>query len=77
MWSKLWQWLYDKDVQLNKLLGGNKGETISSRLGRHINRDGCILCKVFCRLILLPLGAVLNKDYRHCKKSIQTEFERK
>lgn len=68
IFEKIWQWLKAKDIQLNEFLGGTKGETISSRLGRHINRDGCILCKVFCRVPLIFLG------WKHCKKSIQDEY---
>ena len=62
------------DMFLNYALGGNKNETISSRLGRKIERDGCLPCKLFCRIFLLPLGIIFNKNaFRHCRESIQEE----
>lgn len=68
-------WLIKKDIQFNEFLGGNKGETISSRLGRHIMRDNCFLCRLFCRVILLPLGILINRDYKHCRDSIQKRYK--
>jgi len=60
------------------ILRGNKGEYISSRLGRHIKRDDCFACKFFCRVILLPLGLIFNKNpFRHCVESIQTKYVKK
>ena len=59
-----------------KLLNGNEGETISSRLGRYIERDNSIksfASKVFCRTILLPLGIIFDNSWKHCRESIQEE----
>jgi hypothetical protein len=68
------------DIWINVHVFGGKDETISSRLGRHIKRDGCFVCKVFCRLVLIPLSVVLKlfgyqKSWRHCVESIK-EVER-
>ena len=72
----LWNALYKLDVQANyKLLNGNEGETISSRLGRKIERDDCVSCRVFCRVVLFPLAVLLrNKHFKHCRDSIQEEY---
>ena len=57
------------------LLNGNKGETVSSRLGRKIERDNCFTCRVFCRTFLLVLAVIFrNKDLKHCRDSIQEQF---
>lgn len=78
MFKKLLAWFLKFDKQVNHyLLGGNKGETISSRLGRHIKYRNCNWCKLFCRGFLWILGPIAkNKNwFRHCKESIQSEFE--
>lgn len=62
------------DVWLNEKLGGNKGETISSRLGRHIENRNCWPCRIFCRTVLLPLGILLDRDFKHCRKSINEKY---
>ncbi len=75
-------WLLQKDKDVNhEWFKGNKGETVSSRLGRVIERDDCFVCtwsaKIFCRLGLAPLAWILGQGSHHCVKSIQPEFREK
>ena len=50
----------------NSLLGGCHLETISSRMGKLLHTDKCILCKWTCRVLDL-----FDKD--HCIKSIKQQ----
>lgn len=65
------------DIWVNyKLLNGKEGETISSRLGRYIERDNSIkswASKIFCRTVLLPLGILFDGSWKHCRESITEE----
>lgn len=63
---KLWEWLVKKDKQLNEIMGGDSDKTISWRLGKNIRKHNCWPCRIFCRTILLPLGFILNKSWKHC-----------
>ena len=71
------------DIWINvHLFGGYKGETISSRLGRHIKRDGCLACKIFCRVVLIPLSILLKligiqKTWKHCVEFANPKYEKK
>ncbi|MDA3832505.1 MAG: hypothetical protein PF495_03835 [Spirochaetales bacterium] len=68
MKDRILNFLIRADMWLNYHAGGNRGETISSRWGRRVVRDQCLLCKIFCRTILLPLGL------KHCVKHIQAKY---
>lgn len=72
--------LYLLDIWVNyRLLNGNEGETISSRLGRYIESDNIYKewsAKIFCRTVLLPLGILLDRDWKHCRKNIQERFRK-
>lgn len=63
------------DIWLNMKVFNGDEETISSRLGRHIERDECLACKIFCRVVLIPLSLVLiiigkQKGLKHCGESV-------
>lgn len=70
---------FDKWVNY-KILNGNEGETISSRLGRYIERDNgpkSWWSRLFCRTVLLPLGIIMrNEDWKHCRDSIQEKYRK-
>lgn len=75
----MWQWFLDLDIQLNEFLGGNKGETISSRLGRKIEDKNCWTCRIFCRVYLIPVSIILwlrgkGFHWKHCREYIQEEY---
>lgn len=51
------------DRVFNALLLGDGDETLSSRMGKYIRKNECVLCKFVCGL--------LNKiDPNHCVKNI-------
>lgn len=54
------------DHYANSLLGGHHLETISSRMGKLLHTDKCILCKWTCRFL-----DFFDKD--HCIKSIKQD----
>ena len=54
------------DQLVNTILGGYPDETMSSRMGKHLVKKDCRLCKFICRL--------LNKiDPNHCIDSIEKD----
>jgi len=70
--------LLELDKWVNhELLKGNEGETISSRLGRKIEREDCFWCRFFCRVSLLPLAIFFEQGGKHCRRSIQNEYREK
>ena len=80
--EKIKDFLYNADVWINvHIFKGNEGETISSRVGRKIERyDSCLWCRIFCRLVLFPLSLVLmlfgnQKTFKHCREFIQKEYK--
>ena len=52
------------DQLFNTILGGNPDETISSRMGRHLLKKNCKLCKIICKLLNLI-------DKNHCIDAIE------
>ena len=77
MWTEFKAKFIEVDIYFNYYwFNGNKGETISSRLGRRIKYYNCYPCKLFCRGILWVLGPFANNKnwFRHCKESIQKEY---
>lgn len=65
---KRWFWnvLVSMDQFANTLLGGNPDETLSSRMGKAIERGTCYLCRPICWL--------LHKiDPDHCIKTIERD----
>lgn len=72
--------LRNLDIWANERLGGNKGETISSRLGRYIEDDNHKVrgwaSRFFCRIGLLPLGIFIDKSWKHCRSSIDKRFKK-
>jgi hypothetical protein len=61
-----WNVFVALDQLANTLLFGDPDETISSRMGKHVAKNRCMLCKRICW--------VLNKiDYGHCAKSIESD----
>lgn len=61
----IWLQLTALDRYANSLLKGSPNETISSRMGRLIQKDKCKLCKLTCKIL-----DIFDKD--HCKKAIGT-----
>jgi len=60
----MWNLLIAVDQAINAVLGGDPDETLSSRMGKQVER--CKLCRWVCRL----LGKV---DRDHCIKSIEAD----
>ena len=58
--------LYSIDQLLNAFLGGYPDETLSSRMGKLVAGNKCLLCKGICWL----LGKF---DKNHCAKSIELD----
>lgn len=57
----------------HKIFRGHEDETISSRLGRKIEEDNCVGCRLFCRTVLLPLAIIFKQGAKHCRAAIQDE----
>ncbi len=69
------EFLIKIDIWINvHIFRGNEGETISSRLGRQIERRDCFWCRLFCRTILLPLALISGQGWKHCRKVIQNKY---
>ena len=49
----------------NAMMGGSEDETVSSRLGRKIEDENCVVCRGFCKV----LSFVFREKF-HCKNSI-------
>jgi hypothetical protein len=47
-WLYIFYWLYSLDVRVNVLLGGEQGQTLSSRMGEDIDAGRCYLCRPIC-----------------------------
>ena len=62
----LWNILVWIDQGLNTLLGGDPDETLSSRMGKAIRENRCVLCKWMCRFLDLF-------ETNHCEKSIEKD----
>lgn len=77
----LWRLFIKIDIIINEyLFNGNRGETLSSRMGRRIQRQRkegtkCRWCQFICRVVLKPLAKMLGQE-KHCEESIQDEFKR-
>jgi len=56
------------DQLLNALMGGDPDETISSRMGKYVQRGRGFIPCVLCKL----LDAVF-REKDHCKNSIETD----
>ena len=64
------------DIWINVyIFRGNEGETMSSRMGRKMQRKDCKWCHFMCRVVLKPL-ALLFGQKAHCVESIQEEYRR-
>jgi len=61
------------DLLLNTILGGSRGETISSRLGKGQLKDQPV--HTFFAHIVNFLFRVLFNDKNHCIENIQREIE--
>lgn len=62
----LWNWIVWVDQGCNTALGGDPDETLSSRMGKAIRENRCVLCRQICR--------VLNWiDPNHCQKHIEED----
>jgi hypothetical protein len=59
----LWNLLRAADQVLNTILGGDPREELSSRMGKYMLENKCILCKYVCRLLDIF-------QFQHCEKSI-------
>lgn len=61
-----WNILIAFDQLINTVLGGDPDETISSRMGKHIENDRCTFCKLICGVL-----DIFDKD--HCAKSVEPD----
>jgi hypothetical protein len=61
-----WNILISFDQLANTLLFGDPDETISSRMGKHMMKDRCLLCKGICFILHLI-------DPKHCVKSVEDD----
>ena len=61
-----WNNLVSTDQLFNTILFGDPDETLSSRMGKSISENKCILCKFIC-------GILNIFDSQHCKKSIESD----
>jgi len=62
----IWNLLISLDQLCNTILGGYPDETMSSRMGKHLVKKNCFLCKFICSL--------LNKiDKNHCIDAIEND----
>lgn len=59
----LFNWAILLDLAVNTLIGGSPRETLSSRMGKAVAEDRCVLCKGICWLLDLV-------DPDHCQKTI-------
>ncbi|MFC6633535.1 hypothetical protein [Microbulbifer taiwanensis] len=62
----LWNLLIALDQLANALLGGDPDETISSRMGKAVREERCVLCRFLCDLLH-------RIDPNHCQKSIEED----
>lgn len=62
----LWNLLIALDQLTNTILLGDPDETLSSRMGKEIKANRCLLCRGLCRLI----G---HFDRNHCAKTIEPD----
>lgn len=62
----LWNILIGIDQLLNALALGDPDETLSSRMGKAVQANRCILCRGLCWLI----GKF---DPNHCEKTIEAD----
>jgi hypothetical protein len=62
----VWNFLISLDQLLNTILGGNPDETMSSRMGKCIEKNNCKFCGFVCKILNL-----FEKD--HCYKSIERD----
>jgi hypothetical protein len=61
-----WNILVSVDQFFNVVFGGFPDETISSRMGKHMAKNDCPFCNIFCKFLNL-----FQKD--HCIKSIEKD----
>lgn len=61
-----WNNLIAIDQRVNVLFGGDPDETISSRMGKAIERNECLVCRWICKLLDII-------DPGHCNKSIEID----
>ena len=61
-----WNILIWLDQGANTLIGGDPDETLSSRMGKHIQKNRCLLCKWICKILHMI-------DPNHCAKSIEAD----
>lgn len=62
----LWNLLVAVDQLLNTLAFGDPDETLSSRMGKAVQENRCVLCRRICWLI----GKI---DPDHCVKTIEPD----
>jgi hypothetical protein len=66
MMKYIWNILIGIDQLANAILLGDPGETISSRMGKHLVNKNCKVCKFICKLLNL-----INPN--HCMNSIEND----
>jgi len=64
-----WNILISLDQFANTLLMGNPDETLSSRMGKKIEKGECFGCMVICRI----LSFIDPTTERHCLDSIERD----
>lgn len=63
-----WNILISLDQLANTLLFGNPDETMSSRMGKKIEKGECLGCFYLCRLL-----SWLFRQDKHCIQSIERD----
>lgn len=63
----LWNNLLAFDRLVNAMLGGDPEETLSSRMGKRVEKGNCPLCYWICTHFLHRI------DPNHCQKSIDRD----
>lgn len=62
----MWNVLLAFDQFINAILGGDPDETISSRLGKHLEKRNCKFCNFICKLLNII-------DPNHCRDAIERD----
>jgi hypothetical protein len=63
-----WNLLISLDQLLNTLLGGHPDETLSSRMGKYVQKGRGVIPCVLCKIL-----DVIFREKDHCIKNIESD----